>query len=352
MIAGCAPAAPAVTEPQVDEGVVVPVSGADLQAVKTYAQENAADMKTGAQAMLATAEAYYALIESEGFDYEVAWANQPDELAQLVADARDQWLIASQYYELNEGIVAGVPVLSEFDVLLDAGPSGEEDPNEALDWTLDLPNGEQLAQPGNYFHSLLEPTLWGTKPEFTGAQVDLDGDGEVSVGEALPDANVFLGTAQGFDQAASDLIAAVDAWNPTMEDAFTALAVMIPTMSEYFEQWKLSAFIAGEDYEETAFIGASRLFDIVNILHGLKLTYDNISPEVQATNDQLHQQILTGFEQLSGYVNDLYEREQQGERFSAEQADLFGTEAQNRATQLVGQVVQAAALLNISIAGE
>jgi hypothetical protein len=35
--------------------------------------------------------------------------------------------------------------------------------------------------------------------------------------------------------------------------------------------------------------------------------------------------------------------------FTAEQADLFGTEAQSKATALSGQVAQAAALLNVEI---
>ncbi len=49
-------------------------------------------------------------------------------------------------------------------------------------------------------------------------------------------------------------------------------------MNEYFEQWKLSAFVAGDEFEEAAFVGASRLFDIVKILNGLNLTYQNLSP--------------------------------------------------------------------------
>ena len=54
-------------------------------------------------------------------------------------------------------------------------------------------------------------------------------------------------------------LAAIDAWEPTLEDAFMALVTMIPTMNEYFEQWKLSAFIQGDEFQETAFVAVSRL---------------------------------------------------------------------------------------------
>lgn len=322
---------------------------ADLAAIKQYATENSQIVKTGSAALLTTAQSYYDLLASYQFDYEKAWAEKSPELTTLVNQAKTHWNTASQHYELEEGIVAGVPVLADYDVWLDAGPSGVEDPENAYQWTLELPNGTKLENPGNFFHGLLEPTIWGTKPEYVGLAVDLDGDGTVEIGEALPEANMFLGTAQAFDQAVEELNTAVTAWQPSEPEAFTALVVMIPTMNEYFEQWKLSTFIAGSAAEETAFIGASRLFDISNILKGLDLTYSNIAVLVKAQNPELDAQIQDGFVDLQGYVNDLYQQEQEGTKFTAEQAELFGTEAQTKATALAGQIAQAAALLNITI---
>ena len=43
-----------------------------------------------------------------------------------------------------------------------------------------------------------------------------------------------------------ELDAAARKWEPTLQDALTALVVMTPTMSEYFEAWKNSRFVAGE----------------------------------------------------------------------------------------------------------
>ena len=54
-----------------------------------------------------------------------------------------------------------------------------------------------LRKPGNLFN-LTEGMLWGTRPEFVGAKVDLDGDGRVEFGEVLPDANVFKAAADAF----------------------------------------------------------------------------------------------------------------------------------------------------------
>ena len=45
----------------------------------------------------------------------------------------------------------------------------------------------------------------------------------------------------------------------------------------------------------------------------------------------------------------MYQQEQGGKRFSPEEADLLGTEAQNRATAITGQVTQVAAELNIAL---
>ena len=55
---------------------------------------------------------------------------------------------------------------------------------------------------------------------------------------------------------------------------------MTPTMSEYFEAWKNSRFIAGDKAEEKGFVATSRLQDIRDILGGLVLIYDTIQPSV------------------------------------------------------------------------
>jgi hypothetical protein len=344
LLAACGGAA---AEPAVETAPVVAV---DLAGVKTYAQQNVRAMDTAVGDLHETAQAYYDLLAAHDFDYAAAWAAQPDELAALVGAAKAAWIAASQAYELDEGIVAGVSSLAAYDVWIDAGPSKAEAPDEARPWTLLLADGRELDSPGNFFHSLLEPTIWGTNPDYTGMAVDLDGDGRIVLGEALPEANVLLAAAAGLEEATVQMAAALDAWQPTAEDAFTALVVMIPTMNEYFEQWKLSAFVAGEAAEETAFIGTSRLMDIAAILNGLNVTYDNLGALSQTADADQHAQIVDGFTDLRGYVDHLLVQEQEGLVFSADQADLFGTEAQSKATALAGQIAQVAALLDVPIA--
>lgn len=340
------------TAPLTEETAAAPAAEVNLAAVKEYALDNGQKMKAGTAAFKATAEQYYQLIASENFDYEAAWSNHQAELTKLVAQAKTNWIEASTYYELDEGIVAGVPSLAFYDVWIDAGPSAAEAPDEALAWQLVLPDGKTLDSPGNFFHGLTEPALYGTVEEFTGLKVDLDGDGTVELGEALPEANVLLATAQGLDQATSQMLTALEAWEPTLPETFGALVTMIPTMNEYFEQWKLSAFVTGQGSAEISFIALSRLFDINGILTGLDLAYDNISPAVAEADKDLDVQIQSGFDNLVGYVGDLYQQEQSGTVFSPEEADLFGTEAQNKATALAGQVAQAAGLAGVELAEE
>ncbi len=350
ILAACGSAAvPQSAEPEVGVPGEDAQVQANLAAVKTYAVEHVTQMKAATAALRQTAETYYALIEGANFDYEAAWAGRAEELTALVAQAKTQWLEANVHYELNEGIVAGVPSLAYYDTWLDAGPTGEEDPAEALDWRLELPDGRVLDRPGNFFHHLTEPAIWGTRAEFVGLAVDLNGDGAVAPGEALPEANLFLGAARGLDEATAELDTALAGWEPTLDDAFTALVTMIPTMNEYFEQWKLSAYVSGEASGQESFVAVSRLLDITGILTGLDVTYDNISGRVAQSDPQLNTQIDTGLNNLVTYVTELYEQEQGGKQFTPEDADLLGTKAQEDATALAGQVSQAAALLDIQI---
>jgi hypothetical protein len=322
----------------------------DLTAVKDYTVEHAAQMKAHTEELVDAVDAYYAIIAEHDFDYAAAWEAEPEELGTLVEQARMAWKDASLHYELNEGIVAGVPQLADYDTWIDAGPPASESPNEAYQWTLELPDDETMESPGNLFHTLLEPALYGTNPDFVGLSADLDGDGEVAFSEVLPDANLTKGAADALDGATAELIDAIDAWEPTLEDAFTALVVMTPTMSEYFEQWKLSVYVAGDEYQEASFVGLSRLFDITSILNGLVLTYDTVSPLVAEQDDTLNEQIASGYADLSTYVEDLYEREQSGSVFSAEEADLLGSEAQGQAEDLAALLSTAADQLSVPLA--
>lgn len=327
--------------------------GVNLAAVKSYLVEMVGKSKAGTAELADLAQRYYDLAAAVDFNYETLWEQHGEEVETLLAEARQTWVEeASANYELSEGLVAGVPSLAYFDVWIDAGPSGADDPVNALDIQITLPDGRVLDRPGNLYHYVTEPVLWGTDDAAVGLRVDMDGDGEIELGEALPEANRLLGSAQALDAATGELQTAAAAWAPTLSDAFTALVVMIPTMSGYFEEWKGSVFVAGDATDEVRFVGVSRLADIVGILSGLEIAYETVRPAVEAADPAMAVQAETELRALREFVAALHQQELDGTRFSPAQADQFGAELQSRATATAGQIAQAAALLEVPLADE
>jgi len=321
---------------------------ADLSAIKAYLLGKTVDLTEATAELETIAARYYEIAEEAGFDYE-ALAENP-EAAELLLAAREAWIIASPTYEQMEGIVAGVPTLADYDVTLDAGASGAEDPVEGVTYNLELPDGRVFERPGNLF-GVTEATLWSTIADYSsGVWVDLDGNGEEDFAELLPDAAMLLVGTQTLNAVAEELAASAEAWEPTESDAFTALVVMVPTMSEYFGSWKESRFVAGDDATRTDFVAISRLADIQDILGGLQVVYQSVSPLVAAESADFDSAISDGLVDLHAYVADLYTQEQDGRVFTAEEADFFGSEAQDRADTITGQIAQAAALLEIELA--
>lgn len=321
----------------------------DLTAIKTYLLGNVDTLQAESARLKDAATAYYELAEAAEFDYAALWTESRLETATTLLTARDAWLLASPLYEQVEGVVAGVPSLSEFDVILDAGASGADDPEGGVTFDLNLKDGRVLERPGNLF-GVLESTLWGTRDDYSsGIAADLNFNNDLDFGEKLPDANVLLAAAETMDVYVNDLVSASNEWEPNSEDAFTALVVMVPTMSEYFAAWRDSRFIAGDEGATADFVVISRLADIKDILGGLEIVYDSVSPQVVTVDAAQDEQIKTGLSDLRDYVLDLYDQELAGKRFSAEEADLFGSEAQSRAQAITGQIAQVAALLNITL---
>jgi hypothetical protein len=315
-----------------------------VAATKSYLIEHGAELLTHVEAIQRDAQAYFEILEAADFDYEQAWSENQEEIMDLVTDARAEFILAHNNYELVEGIVAGVPTLGHFDVWIDAGPTGEEDPDNAHDWTLTLEDGREFEKPGNLFHRLLETTLWGTQEEHTGTRVDFDGNGIDELGDALPDAYYWLGIANSFVDATTQLNAAIEEWEPTLEDSFTALAAMIPTMGDYFQEWKGSVFIAGED---PRFVAQSRLVDVKGIATSLSVIYSNVGAQVSAEDAELNAQIEAGFEDLLSFLDETYAQETAGKQFTAEEADALGEQAQIKADSLAALAGQGASILEL-----
>lgn len=331
---------------------VMPVAAqdtVDLAGIKSYLLDHVAQLEENTARLEQASLDYFNLAEAAGFDYAALWGDQKLAVTTSLLEARDAWLVASPLYEQVEGVVAGVPSLSEFDVILDAGASGADDPEGGVPFDLTLRNGDVLERPGNLF-GVLESTLWGTNADYSSTiEADLNLNSTIDFGEQLPDAQVLLAAAETMHQYAIDLTAASEAWEPTVEDAFTALVVMVPTMSEYFGSWRDSRFVLGDESTQADFVVISRLADIQDILGGLIVVYDNVTPMVEGVDAAQAGQIEQDLTDLQSYVADLYTQEQDGRLFTPEEADVFGSEAQDRAQAITGQIAQVAALLNIDL---
>jgi hypothetical protein len=267
----------------------------------------------------------------------------------FVEEAQETFAAANPAYEEMEGVVAGVPSLADFDVIIDAG-ADKSDPENAVPFSLKTPAGKTYEQPGN-FNYLIETSAYGTEPKFAakGVEPDLDGDGKVSFGEAMPDADFYVTAARDFEKTTQELDVAAKEWTPTPQDAFTALVVMTPTMSEYFDAWKNSRFVAGDKAQEKAFVAASRLQDIADILGGLQTVYAGVEPRIADVDDAQATQTKADLEELTAFAERLRDEEAAGKQFTADQAETLGAEAQTRAEAIAGQVSQAAGQLDIQL---
>jgi Imelysin len=328
-----------------------PVQRANLAPTKTYLLSHTVKLHGFTRQFQTQANRYFALAKEADFDHAGLWRSERSAVKRILARSKSLWIEGNPYYERVEGVVAGTPSLAVYDVILDAGSSADEDPASAVPFDLRLADGRILRKPGNLFN-LTEGMLWGTRPELTarGVKADLDGDGRVEFGEALPDAAVFKAAAAAFVLYAGKLDRSAKAWKPTASDAFTAVVVMVPTMSEYFGQWKVSRFVLGDRARGDSFNVVSRLSDIGDILGGLRVIYAGIRPAIATVDAQQAAQTKRELDSLWSFVSQLRKQERAGRRFTPEQADSLGRTAQERATAIAGQVTQAAARLKVRIA--
>jgi Imelysin len=322
---------------------------ADLQPIKDYLLDHTERLVRSTEQLQRDAQEYYDLAKASNFDYAKMLADNREAVATSMKELQADFVQANPDYEQMEGVVAGVPSLADYDVIIDAG-SDKSDPENAVPFSIKTENGRTFEQPGNFFF-LLESSIYGTEPKFVAKDVkaDLDGDGNVAFPEALPDAKFLVAATTDFAKNAKDLDESAKKWDPTLEDAFTAMVVMTPTMSEYFDSWKASRFIQGNKSGEKSFVATSRLSDISDILSGLVLIYESIQPAVETVNKEQAGQTKVSLEQLHQFSQRLFNEEQGGKTFTPDDADTLGSEAQRRAEAIAGQISQAAGQLNLKL---
>jgi hypothetical protein len=302
-------------------------------------------------AFKANAERYNNLAAATDYDYATLWRTRRATLKPLLATMKSEWLKHNSDYERMEGIVAGTPSLVQYDVDIDAGASFKEDPKGAVSFSLEAPNGKSFKQPGALYN-ITEAALWGEDRSLVakGVKPDLDGDGSAGeFGEVLPDAAFLVAAAREFDRQSRKLLASARAYKPNTTDALSALVVMVPTMGEYFGDWKHSRFVIGDRSTTTSFNVASRLNDIHDILGSLQVVYTDVRPSIAKVDPDQAAQTRRELDGLAAFIERIYVRERGGHRFTPQDADLLGKQAQDRAVKVAGQVSQAAAKLGIKV---
>jgi hypothetical protein len=319
--------------------------------VKGYLLGALTKIEQASEEFLANAVAWQKLVDANGGDPVKAFAQSPDEVIRLVTALRENYKAMDSFgYETIEGIVAGVPKLSDFDVYLDAGvpkdQAGGGTPVAPV--VLALPGGSKIDREGCLFTYLIEPMLWGSNKKLV-VPVDLDRDGKIGPRESLPRADILLTVARDVRAKIHELHETAVAWQPSTSDYFSAIITMTPTLSGYFDDWKESRYAP-----ETSgkFSAISRVSDMRGIMFSVSVLYGAVHANVAGKDPALAKSIQRGFEDILAFIDRVDQREKKaGAVMTPAEVDELGEQAKQKADKLVPQVEQAAALLDLTATG-
>src|SRR6267143_1141643 len=254
--------------------------------VKGYLLGALTKMEQASEEFLANAIAYQKLVDANGGDPVKAFAQSPDEVTRLVAALRENYKAMDSFgYETIEGIVAGVPRLSDFDIYLDAGVPKEQagSGTPVAPVVLTLPDGSRIDREGCLFTYLIEPMLWGSNKKLV-MPVDLDRDGKIAPRESLPRADILSTVATDVRAKIQELRETAIAWQPSTSDYFSAIITMTPTLSGYFDDWKESRYAPEASGKFTAI---SRVSDMRGIMFSVAVLYGAFHAQVAARDQAL-----------------------------------------------------------------
>ena len=347
LLSGCG--APATPTPDAATGVVPIVVETEMEPIHNYLLDKVKAIKQVSTALRATGDAYFARVNPMR-DYAQLWQTDRAALIALVQEGQAQWLALTPRYAEAESIVAGVPVLARYNLILRVGTPGDLGGTATAPYDLTLPDGRVLAQPGNLF-SVIESTLWGGDPRYAapGVAADFDGDGTVEPGETLPDALVLKGALDALDTYIDQLIYEAQVWQPMVVEAFTVLVTLLPTINTDFATWKSSPAVTGTAGADLPSQTVSRLGDAQATLATLLVVYGGVSSHVQTVDPAQDSQINGGLRSLHDFVADIRRQEQAGKRYTPEEAELVESEAGDRGGALTGQLTQVMAQLGMQM---
>lgn len=323
-------------------------AAADATDVKAYLLTTLAKMESAADRFVTDAEAYRALVAANNGDAVRAFIASPGEMPPLIDRLREEYKAMDSFgYETIEGIVAGVPSLSDFDIYLDAGvpqdQAGGGTPVAPV--VIMLPGGGKIDHEGSLFTYLIEPMLWGSNQKFV-VPADLDHDGKITARESLPRAEVLSAIAADVNAKIHELRRTAGAWKPSTADYFSAIITMTPTLSGYFDDWKESRYSPAGSGKFTA---VSRVSDMRGIMSSVAILYSAVRMEVTAQDPALADSIQRGFDGILAFIDRVDRREKKaGTSMAPAEIDELGEQAKQKADKLVPQVEQAAAILDVS----
>ena len=326
-------------------------SVSESAAVKSYLLDTLTKMESAADKFASDAAAYTKYVQGNGDDPARAFAASPDEITRLIDSLRENYKAMDSFgYETVEGIVAGVPSLSDFDVYLDAGVPQEQSGGgtPVAPVVITLASGAKIDHEGCLFTYLIEPMLWGSNKKLV-VPVDLNHDGTIGPRESLPRADVLFAVATDVRAKIHELHQSAIAWQPSTADCFAAITTMTPTLSGYFDDWKESRYSGAPSGKFTA---VSRVSDMRGIMSSVAILYGAVRSEVAEKDPALSASIQRGFDGILAFIERVDRREKKaGVNLAPAEVDELGEEAKQRADKLVPQVEQAAAILEVKGAG-
>ena len=336
-------------------GVAAPApsraEGGGVAEVKSYLTGKLQKMDAGAHDYVKNAEAYQALLNACGGDYNRLALEHGPEASALVARMQGDFRVFhNDGYETIEGVTAGTRAMVDFDTYLDAGvPKSEattDSPSSPL--VLKSREGKMIAnREGNLFHYVVEPTLWGTKERFT-VRLSPEAAAKVAPAKVLPRADVALASADDCARKLDELQAIANRWQPTLDECVGALVWMTPTLNGYFDDWRDAR------YNPTAqlghYVAESRVLDMRGIMFSLQLMCNAILPELGKKDPALAAQLKSEYASIMSFLNRVDERERQaGGKITPGQIEELAYQAKRFTDQLTPHLKQMAAEMSLKL---
>lgn len=346
-------ASPAIAQQQADaQRPAPPQLPANVQGkegVKTYLVTVVESVLKASHDLKTAAQTYDKIVTTHNNDVAAAAKNNPREIASLINDMRRAYERIDSYgFEYVEGIVAGVPSLSHYDVELDSGLPARmaTSPDDAIAPVIITGQGVNLNREGSLNNFLIEPTVFGTNDAFSAGKAALPGfEGQVS----LPRPKLVLALADYAIDGYTRLLKDSKAWNPSDKDCFLAIYNMTPTLADYFEEWKESKIHGGA--AGGRFVAVSRISDMRGIMSSVRLTWQSLESPVSQIDPALAQNITQGYSRIMAFIDTVDARDK-ATPLNPEAIDALGSQARERADKLTAQTAQAAALMKIDVTAQ